>query len=325
YPGEVKDKDSEERKKQVAYFGVFDGHGGNKVSFYLRDHLHQLLEDSKEDQIKDVVDEYRAIGGYLKRYRGGPLSRFSAKERDLETTTRKGALALDEMAVLAFLKADTEVLRDTSITKAGSVGTVAVLHSLETPHTVPYSFSPLVSLTIAHLGDTKAILASTSGRPKPLTEAHHPDSRVEGERMRKSGTGIVTDSFGESRWGGGLANTRGVGDREYKSLGVLAEPEVQTTVLRGDEWAFLILVSDGITDAMSDQEVVDLCRGFSNPTRAANNVVKFAEDVGGEDNMTAIVIPLPGWSKFGGHDVSASRREYRLKQVTSQNRRQKRM
>ena len=56
----------------------------------------------------------------------------------------------------------------------------------------------------------------------------------------------------------------------------------------GDDWAFLVLVSDGITDSMSDQEIVDLCRGFSDPTRAASNIVKFAEDVGGCASLSTL-------------------------------------
>lgn len=43
----------------------------------------------------------------------------------------------------------------------------------------------------------------------------------------------MTDSFGESRWGGTLANTRGIGDREFKTLGVLGEPEISKRVLKG--------------------------------------------------------------------------------------------
>jgi len=138
------------------------------------------------------------------------------------------------MAVLAFLQADVAVLKDEKgVGKAGSVATVALLHSLDTPHALPISGSTLLSLTIAHLGDTRALLASLSGRPRALTENHHADSRVESERLRQSGTGIVTDSFGESRWGGMLANTRGVGDREFKTLGVVGEPVVSTQVLKG--------------------------------------------------------------------------------------------
>lgn len=130
-------------------------------------------------------------------------------------------------------QADNAVLADPASHKAGSVGTIALLHSLDMPHSLPYYHSSLLSLTLSHIGDTRALLSSTSsGRVTTLTENHHPDSRVESIRLRQSGTGIVTDSFGESRWGGGLANTRGVGDREFKSLGVIAEPEVSTRVLK---------------------------------------------------------------------------------------------
>jgi protein phosphatase PTC6 len=126
------------------------------------------------------------------------------------------------------------VLEDEKVGKGGSVGTVALLHSLDVPHSLPYYGSTSISLTIAHLGDTRAILASTSsGRATTLTENHHPDSRIESERLRQSGTGIVTDSFGESRFGGTVANTRGVGDREWKTLGVIGEPEVSHRILKG--------------------------------------------------------------------------------------------
>ncbi|KAK4047524.1 Protein phosphatase 2C 6 [Microbotryomycetes sp. JL221] len=331
YDGEMQDKISPERRRQVAMFGVFDGqvllnnktHGGGQVSKYLSHNLAQLLEQCKVEDIPIEIDKYRKQGGYLRRYRGGPLERFHAKSGELPD---QKTLSLDEMCVLMFLQADNAVLADESTGKAGSVATVALVHSLDLPFSMPFYASQLISLTIAHLGDTRAILASTSsGRARALTESHHPDSRIESERLRQSGTGIVTDSFGEMRWGGTLANTRGIGDREFKTLGVIGEPVITKMVLKGEEWAFLVLVSDGICDAMSDQEIVDLCRGVKDPTKAAQKIVGFAEDVGGEDNMTAIVVPLPGWGKMGGIDSSASRREYRLNQNSGASSRQKRM
>lgn len=49
----------------------------------------------------------------------------------------------------------------------------------------------------------------------------------------------------------------------------------------GEEWSFLVLLSDGITDVISDQEIIDLVRGHRDPTQAAKKIVSFAEDVGG--------------------------------------------
>lgn len=51
--------------------------------------------------IPKAIDAYRALGGYLKRYRGGPLGRFRLGEDEVE---RHKALGLDEMCVLAFLQ-----------------------------------------------------------------------------------------------------------------------------------------------------------------------------------------------------------------------------
>ncbi|GAA5998563.1 hypothetical protein JCM5350_003854 [Sporobolomyces pararoseus] len=323
FDGESPPGEEQETRRQVAYFGVFDGHGGPQTSKFLEQNLHQLIERADSDTIPATIDEYRKIGGYLKRYQGGILERFRG---DSDNYNERKSISLDEMSVLAFLQADNQVLASEVTGKSGSTATIALLHSLDLPHSFPYYASSLISLTVAHLGDTSCLLASSSqGRARRLTENHHGDSRVEGERLRTSGTGIVTDSFGESRWGGTLANTRGIGDREFKSLGVIGEPEITKRVLKGEEWSFLVLLSDGITDVISDQEIIDIVRGHKDPTQAAKKIVSFAEDVGGEDNMTCIVVPLLGWGKMGGLDTTADRREYRLRQFTGASRRQKRM
>ncbi|GAA5826074.1 hypothetical protein JCM11251_000116 [Rhodosporidiobolus azoricus] len=298
FEGEEPTDEGEERKRQVAYFGIFDGHGGAQTSKYLASDLAPILEQARQKDIPQAVDEYRSLGGYLKRYRGGPLERF--RREALEEEEKKGGhmrgMGLDELAILAFLQADNHILSSPLETfgKSGSVGTLALLHSLDLPHSHPYYSSSLLSLTIAHVGDTSAIIASTaSGRAYRLTQAHHADSRTEMERLRTTGTGIITDSFGESRWGGTLANTRGVGDREFKPLGVIAEPEISKRVFKGDDFAFLLLITDGISDSLSDQEICDLVRleinkarelngkgAVASPERAAKRVVGFAEDVG---------------------------------------------
>ena len=89
-------------------------------------------------------------------------------------------------------------------------------------------------------------------------------------------------SFRQSRWAGTLANTRGFGDAHYKQLGVFAEPAITSRLLSpASSYAFLILLSDGVTDMISDQEICDLCRGHRDPSRAAKAVVSFAESIGG--------------------------------------------
>ena len=59
------------------------------------------LEEAEVGDIPKVVDKYRALGGYLRRYRGGPLNRFREPHDEHNDPL---AMALDEMCVLAFLE-----------------------------------------------------------------------------------------------------------------------------------------------------------------------------------------------------------------------------
>lgn len=85
----------------------------------------------------------------------------------------------------------------------------------------------------------------------------------------------------------------------------------------GRTWSSLILLSDGITSVLSDEEVVDLTRTASSPQHAAQNVLSFAEELGLDDNGTVVVMPLAGWGDVRGPDLTKELREYRRTQATS--------
>lgn len=82
----------------------------------------------------------------------------------------------------------------------------------------------------------------------------------------------------------------------------------------GNEWAFVVLVSDGISSILSDDEIVDLARDATNPKSAAERILAFSEELGGDDNATAIIVPLLGWGKVQGPDKTKDLREYRRRQ-----------
>lgn len=117
----------------------------------------------------------------------------------------------------------------------GSTASVLLLHSLSTGASLPFFSSPLLSLTIAHVGDTRVLLTSTTGQTEALTESHHADARVELARLRRLAgrTGSVVDAFGETRWMGAVENTRAVGDGRWKRDGVSAEPQISSRVIDG--------------------------------------------------------------------------------------------
>lgn len=228
---------------------------------------------------------------------------------------KKDSLTIGERATLAWLHMDRRIQSSKVLNVGGSTASVALLHSLDSP-TQPWYSSHMLSITSIHIGDTRMLLCPVAdGHAIPLTNYHHPDDRAEAERLRRVGAGLVTDSFGEARWMGALANTRAFGDSHFKKAGVTAEPEVITQVIRGDEFAFILAFSDGVGGVVSDQEAVDLCRDARHPSEAAQNVVRYAEALGTDDNATALVIPLRGWRKVQGKDGTLEQRKFKLSKV----------
>lgn len=178
----------------------------------------------------------------------------------------------------------------------GSTCSVAVI---STPTPTPF-WNPATpsSMLVAHVGDTRIIICSTAtGAGIPLTTNHHPSSPVESNRLRRYAATFVTDSFGEERISG-LANTRAFGDIASKRIGVSAEPEFKRVELGPAEYSFLVLISDGVSGTINDQEVVDIVKEAKTPEQGARDVVSFATEVSTEgDNATCIVIRLGGWQR----------------------------
>lgn len=180
--------------------------------------------------------------------------------------------------------------------KGGSTCSIALV-STPTPTPFWHPASPSTIVT-CHVGDTRIILCNTAtGEGIPLTTNHHPSVPKEAARLRRYAATFVTDSFGEERVSG-LANTRAFGDMASKRIGVSAEPEIRRIELGPAEYAFLVLVSDGISGTLSDQEIVDIVKEARTPEQGARDVVNLATEVAADaDNATAMVVRLGGWER----------------------------
>ncbi|KIJ68572.1 hypothetical protein HYDPIDRAFT_146853 [Hydnomerulius pinastri MD-312] len=305
--------------RQVVFVGLYDGHGGSTVSQYLRQELHGLFESVDKAQIPELFLWIKDQGGYFKRFRGGALAPWIHRTQDTPP------LDLEARATQAFFEVDRNLSIESEAKMCGATASVAILHSLDIPDR-PFFSSQKLALTVAHVGDARVLLCTTKGGAvHPMTENHHPDSRVEATRLRRMmGSALITDSFGESRWMGALANTRALGDLKFKPFGVTPEPEVRTKLLRGEDWAYMVVVSDGISSILSDDEIVDLARNAPTPKMAAEQILSFAQELGPWDNATAIVVPLAGWGKIKGPDKSLALRKFRRQQAVGSER-QRRM
>ena len=365
---------------QVFYFGIFDGHGGAECSVFLRDHLHEYIQDAatsfelvsslKKRFAGDFLGTRRAsagsddaddapcselpivqganrrsvgnlektlvsdwkdlVGGYFRRFRPDCFSYYGENEKGgvVGEISASGA-SIEEVLEYAFLKADLDfitaqatkhgddmtlaerplnehdILHNPSKTqeiggprrfKGGSTCSVAMI-STPTPTPFWHPDAP-ASLVVSHVGDTRVLLCSTeTGLAIPLTADHHPSSPIESNRLRRYAHSFMTDSFGEERIDG-LANTRAFGDFQSKRLGVSAEPDTRRVEMRPAEYSFLVLMSDGVSGTLNDQEVVDIIKEARTPEQGSRDVVGFATEVSANgDNATCLVVRLGGWER----------------------------
>lgn len=301
-------------------------------------------QPSIRDLERQLVQNWKKlVGGYFRRFKPAYFSIYGDNTEAEKTATAERSSAeasgsvIEEVVTYAFLKADYDFVsaqaakeaeardsvraekplnEDDHIlgspaprTKAkgksfqgGSTCSIAVVSTpTPTPFWNPASSS---SMLVAHVGDTRVLLCSTAtGVAVPLTTDHHPSSPIEASRLRRYAATFVTDSFGEERISG-LANTRAFGDIGSKRIGVSAEPEIRRVELGAAEYSFMVLVSDGISGTLNDQEIVDIVKEAKTPEQAARDVVNFATEVTSEgDNATCLVVRLGGWERRqeGGH------------------------
>ncbi|KAK8134363.1 protein serine/threonine phosphatase 2C [Apiospora sp. TS-2023a] len=278
---------------------------------------------------KSLVQEYKeAIGGYFRRF--NPPHFGLRREPD----TPEPPVTIEAVLTYAFLRADLDFIRaqarkpdpddpyvsDAAVNndeilgaphhappsghgigggkrfKGGSTASIALI---STPTPAPFWHPAATStLIVAHVGDTRILLCETStGLAKPLTSDHHPSSPSEAQRLRRYTASFITDSFGEERIQG-LANSRAFGDMQSKRLGVSAEPEITRTEIGQAQYSFIVLMSDGISGTLSDQEIVDIVKEAKTPEEGATDVVNYANEVTSNgDNSTCLVVRLGGWER----------------------------
>ena len=78
-----------------------------------------------------------------------------------------------------------------------------------------------------------------------------------------------------------------------RSIGT--QPQVEADLLKGEalEGDVYLLCSDGLTDVLSDQEILRLLKGENrNPQELSEMLVNAANSGGGPDNITAVVVRL---------------------------------
>lgn len=146
---------------------------------------------------------------------------------------------------------------------------------------------------LARMGSTAAVVAWSEGR---LVVGHVGDSRV--YRLRGEELRLLTrdHSFAEEARAAGLpddaaavAGYRHVLTRAVGMPGPL-EADLCIDELRAGD--VLLLCSDGVWEPLTDDDLLEALR--LSPADAAQTLVAWAYEAGGADNMTALVLRVPG-------------------------------
>ena len=135
-------------------------------------------------------------------------------------------------------------------------------------------------LSIAHVGDSRAYLLR-SGSLLQLTRDHS----LVAEQVRR---GILTSAEAEE------SDMQSV---LLRALGAQADIEVDVeehTLFPRD---MLLLCSDGLTRMVTEPEIAGTLQAETNPERAAEKLVALANERGGPDNITVVIVRLEKESK----------------------------
>jgi len=319
-----------------AFFGVFDGHGGEEASHYTHEHLGRLVAEQLYLQYQAKSGPGAGPGLLQPVARPGQANGHAhaaaaaAAESNGNANVSPAALAavsvtpqalqalgLDYKGALerAFDILEEDVLRQSRTLgcKDGTTVTcVLVTHD---------------TLYAANTGDSRTVLCR-DGNAVALSHDHKPSTAEERARIEAAGgevRAVLVDRAAfccfsakkiphgaERLWPGGFSVSRAVGDIDYKdvrrkkikSVGVLIHrPDVTVTSLNPRD-QFVICGSDGLWDVLTNQQAVEfVLREMRKKKRdeslhdIAQKLADHAYSLGSEDNITALI------TFFVNHDL----------------------
>ncbi len=128
---------------------------------------------------------------------------------------------------------------------------------------------------IAHLGDSRAYVASHDGLEQLTSDHSMVQLLVDQQEIRPE------ESVGHpSR------------HQITRYVGMASEPlpEARVVMLRpGDQ---LLLCSDGLTNMLGDNQILALLQSAASPETACRGLIDAANDAGGKDNVTVVVVDV---------------------------------
>ncbi|XP_037465984.1 probable protein phosphatase 2C 59 isoform X2 [Triticum dicoccoides] len=232
------------------------------------------MEDFHETRIDGVDGETVGLFGVFDGHGGARAAEF-VKQNLFSNLIKHPKFFTDTKSAIAetFTHTDSELLKaDTTHNRdAGSTASTAILVGDR--------------LVVANVGDSRAVICR-GGDAIAVSRDHKPDQTDERQRIEDAGGFVMW--AGTWRVGGVLAVSRAFGDKLLKQY-VVADPEIKEEVV-DSSLEFLILVSDGLWDVVSNEEAVAMVKPIVDSQEAAKKLLVEATRRGSADNITCVVV-----------------------------------
>ncbi|KAM6961140.1 protein phosphatase 1A isoform 2-T3 [Aplochiton taeniatus] len=248
-----------------SFFAVYDGHAGSQVAKYCCEHLLEHITSTPDFQ--SALEPEPSV-------------------ESVKSGIREGFLMIDEH------------MRSISEKKHGvdRSGSTAVGVMISPGH-----------IYFINCGDSRGLL-SRGGVVHFFTQDHKPNNPLEKERIQNAGGSVMIQ-----RVNGSLAVSRALGDFDYKCVHgkgpteQLVSPEPEVYAIERSEDEFIVLACDGIWDVMANEELCEFVRSRLEVTddleRVCNEIVDTCLYKGSRDNMSVVLICLPGAPKVSAEAV----------------------
>lgn len=128
-------------------------------------------------------------------------------------------------------------------------------------------------VSIAHVGDSR-VYRLRHGRLEPLTQDHS----------------FIAEQVRQGRMTEQEAHNSNLQNVLLRAVGVEEEVEVDLNEELFADEDVLLLCSDGLTKELSDAQIAALLADVEDPGATAKQLVKLANDAGGNDNITVVVL-----------------------------------
>eukprot|EP01134_Creolimax_fragrantissima_P002999 CFRG2999T1 len=254
----------------VLFFGMFDGHAGDRCSQFANDNLPSIVDDE--------LSKARTLVG--SKFVHEKMKAEDPKSFLKTTGTNEGKYlsaiisACGDALSASFKEADRRFLADANKHMWNDGACILVALVAED------------NFVVGNAGDCRAVMCRGE-ETVPLSHDHKPNRLDEFQRVKAAG-GFVAWK-GVWRVQGILAISRSFGDRSLKQW-VVPDAEVVTEPFPVNN-SFVIVATDGFWDVFSNEDAINYARKFiDTPDLGAEELVLEAYGRGSGDNITVMVI-----------------------------------